>query len=163
MYKLECFQILIQFITEKNYYININQLISKARATNTPIIYVQHCEEGSPLEPGTPGWEIHPEISPTEVDIIIQKTTPDSFFKTNLKEVLKLRDINHLVMTGIQTELCVDTTTRVAFSNAYKVTLVTDAHSTWDSKELTAGQIINHHNQALRWLVETKTTNEMEF
>jgi nicotinamidase-related amidase len=142
---------------------NLNKLIDKARATNTPIFYIQHSEEGSPLEYGTPGWEIQSDIAPIDGDIIIHKTTPDSFFKTNLKEELAKQEINHLVMAGIQTEICVDTTTRNAFGNGYEITLVTDAHSTWDSDELTADQIIKHHNQTLRWLAEPKTTSEIVF
>ncbi|GAA0344005.1 cysteine hydrolase family protein [Bacillus carboniphilus] len=131
---------------------NIKTLISKARSTHTPIFYVQHNEgEGEPLETGTIGWEIHPEIAPEEGDVVIQKTTPDSFFKTPLDEELKKRGIEHLIITGIQTDLCVDTTCRRAVSEGYKITLVSDAHSTWPSEELTAQQIINHHNGTLRW------------
>lgn len=93
---------------------------------------------GKPLEYGTKGWEIHPEIAPKVGDIIIQKTTPDSFFKTTLEEELKKQGIEHLVIAGIQSEVCVDTTCRRAFSLNYKVTLVSDAHSTWDSKKFLA-------------------------
>lgn len=142
---------------------NINQLISKARATNTPIFYIQHSEEGSPLDYGTPGWEIQADIAPSEKDIIIHKETPDSFFKTNLLEELNKLDICHLVMAGIQTEMCVDTTTRSAFGKGYEVTLITDAHSTWNSEGLTAEQIIHHHNQTLRWMANIKTADEINF
>ncbi|MFB7141464.1 cysteine hydrolase family protein [Gottfriedia sp. NPDC056225] len=142
---------------------NIKILIDKARASNTPIFYIQHSEEGSPLEYGTPGWEIQSDIAPSETDIIIHKETPDSFFKTNLSEELSKLDIHHLVMAGIQTELCVDTTTRSAFGKGYEVTLITDAHSTWNSDGLSAEQIIHHHNQTLRWMATIKTAEEFNF
>ncbi|WP_088066672.1 cysteine hydrolase family protein [Gottfriedia luciferensis] len=142
---------------------NLNQLITKARTNHLPVFYIQHSEEGSPLEYGSPGWEIQPDIAPIEGDIIIHKLTPDSFFKTNLSEELTKREISHLVMAGIQTEICVDTTIRSAFGKGYEVTLVTDAHSTWNSNVLTAEQIINHHNQTLRWFADPKTTDEVEF
>ncbi|MTT30723.1 isochorismatase [Terrilactibacillus sp. BCM23-1] len=45
----------------------------------------------------------------------------------------------------------------------YDVTLVKDAHSTWDTVELTAQQIIHHHNQLLQWFAETKDSNEIDF
>jgi nicotinamidase-related amidase len=143
---------------------NIKQLISKARATNTPIFFIQHNEPaGRQLEYGSKDWEIHPEISPTEIDIIIHKTTPDSFYNTPLEEELKKQSIKQLVLTGIQTDLCVDTTTRRAFSNNYELTLVSDAHSTFDSDELNAQQIINHHNQVLSFFANTMKTSEIEF
>ncbi|WP_342538358.1 cysteine hydrolase family protein [Sporosarcina sp. FSL K6-1540] len=143
---------------------NLKQLLFKARATNTPIFYIQHNSPvGKPLEHGTNGWKIHPDLSPTEIDILIQKTTPDSFFNTNLDKELKKQEIKHLIITGIQSEVCVDTTTRRAFSMKYEVTLVTDSHSTWGSEELTAQQIINHHNQVLSWFANTNETSEVEF
>jgi nicotinamidase-related amidase len=143
---------------------NIKQLISKARATNTPIFFIQHNEPaGQQLEFGSKDWEIHPELSPSEIDIIIHKTTPDSFYKTPLEEQLQKHSINHLVLTGIQTDLCVDTTTRRAFSMNYELTLVSDAHSTFNSGDLIAQQIINHHNQVLSFFANTKKTSEIEF
>jgi len=143
---------------------NINDLITKARAANTPIFYVQHNEAiGGSLENGTKGWEIHADICPQTEDVMIQKTTPDSFFNTSLDEELKKRGITHLYMTGIQTELCVDTTCRRAFSQGYKVTLVSDAHSTFDSEELTAQQIINHHNALLRWFADVYPSRDIRF
>ena len=45
----------------------------------------------------------------------------------------------------------------------YKVTLVEDTHSTWDSNELTAQLIINHHNNALNWFADVYPSNEIKF
>lgn len=143
---------------------NIKLLISKARATSTPIFYIQHNEPvGQQLEFGSKDWEVHPELSPLENDIIIHKNTPDSFFNTPLEEELKKHSIHQLVLTGIQTDLCVDTTTRRAFSMNYELTLVSDAHSTFDSGNLNAQQIIDHHNQVLSFFANTKKTSEIEF
>jgi nicotinamidase-related amidase len=141
----------------------IKTLIIQARSANIPVLYIQHNESvGSPLENGTYGWEIHSEISPEEGDIIIQKTTPDSFLKTALDQELREKGTQHLYLVGIQTELCVDTTCRSAFSKGYKVTLVSDLHSTWPSAELTAQQIINHHNGTLRWFADVHSSDEVE-
>ncbi|KAB7672625.1 cysteine hydrolase family protein [Bacillus sp. B1-b2] len=143
---------------------NLKNLIAKARSTKTPIFFIQHNGPvGHPLEKGTLGWNIHPEITPMNQDIIIQKTTPDSFFYTSLDDELKKREIKHLVIAGIQTEACVDTTCRRAFSLEYKVTLASDTHSTWDSLEITAQQIINHHNGVLRWFADVYPSKEITF
>jgi len=54
-----------------------------------------------------------------------------------------------LIICGLQTDFCVDTTVRRAFTLGYHVTLVADAHSTLDNGVLTAAQIIAHHNATL--------------
>ena len=128
----------------------INKLLSKARASNMPIIYIQHDgEAGHPLEVGTEGWQILPEIKPNEEDLIIRKRASDSFFETTLQRELDARGVKHLIVTGCMTEYCVDTTARRAVSMGYDVTLVSDAHTTIDNKLLTAAQIIAHHNALL--------------
>ena len=143
---------------------NLKDLIVQARSTETPIFYIQHnAPAGKPLEYGTKGWEIHPEITPKNQDVIIQKTTPDSFYNTSLDEELKKQGIDHLVVAGIQTEACVDTTCRRAFSMEYKVTLVSDTHCTWDSQDITAQQIINHHNEVLRWFAAVYPSKDITF
>jgi nicotinamidase-related amidase len=128
----------------------INKLLAKARASNMPIIYVQHDgEKGHPLEVGSEGWLIHPEIKPDEEDLIIRKRASDSFFETTLQRELEARGVKHLIVTGCMTEYCVDTTARRAVSLGYDVTLISDAHTTIDNKLLTAAQIIAHHNALL--------------
>ena len=142
----------------------IKALIIQARSAKISVVYIQHNEKtGYPLESGTYGWQIHSGISPEEGDIIIQKDTPDSFLKTSLDQELKEKGIEHLYLVGIQTEVCVDTTCRSAFSKGYKVTLVSDLHSTWPSAELTAQQIINHHNRTLRWFADVQSNIEIHF
>ena len=144
----------------------IKTLISHARTSNIPIIYIQHDggSDNHPLRPDKPGWSIHPEIYPAKGDVIIRKRHPDSFQETSLQKELDLLGIQNLIVAGIQTEYCVDTTCRRAYSLGYKVTLVQDAHSTWDTENLKAAQIIAHHNQVLcDWFVLLKTANEIQF
>ena len=107
---------------------------------------------------------IHPTIQPNKGDVIVQKQSPDAFHETSLHDELTKRQVEHLYVAGLQTEYCVDTTCRRAFSLSYRVTLVEDAHSTWDSPVLGAQQIINHHNQVLGgWFTELEKEGELEF
>jgi nicotinamidase-related amidase len=127
--------------------LNINKVASKARKIGVPVIYIQHDgDKEDTLEPGTPGWPIHPAIAPHEGELVIHKPTPDSFYKTNLENELKSRGIKKLIIMGIQSDWCVDTTVRRAYSLEYDVTVVEDGHTTVDTKVLKAPQIIAHHN-----------------
>lgn len=97
-------------------------LIGKTRDEGVPIFYVQNKgSEGDPDEIGTPGWEIHPTIVPKEGDVVIEKETPDAFHKTTLHQKLKSKGIEKLVIAGLQTEYCIDTTCRRAYSLGYDV------------------------------------------
>ena len=143
----------------------ISRLIAQARTVGVPVVYVQHCgPEDAIDQSGTPGWEIHPAIAPIEGDAVVQKCHPDSFQDTNLQRELESRGIERLIITGIQTEYCVDTTCRRAYSLGYDVTLVKDAHSTWDTDLFAAPQIIAHHNDVLGgWFAKLKKAREIEF
>ncbi len=143
----------------------IEALIGKARDGGAAIIYIQHCgDTGHPLERGKAGWNIHPSIAPIHGDIVVQKTTPDSFYKTDLQSELDAKGIKKIVVAGLQTEYCIDTTCRRAFSLGYDVTLAEDAHGTWDNGILNSNQIIEHHNYVLgNWFVKLKKTVEINF
>jgi nicotinamidase-related amidase len=144
---------------------NISKLIDKARAASIPVIYVQYTEgEDSQRAQGKPLWEVHPQISPQPEDLRVVKYSADPFYQTKLHEQLKAIGVDSLVITGVQTEYCVDTTCRTAFSLGYKNVLVSDGHSTYDSSLLTAEQIIRHHNYIIGNLfAELKTAGEVEF
>ena len=144
---------------------NIAGLIGEAREAGAPVIYVQHCDEpGGLLEEGTERWKVHPRIAPLDGDPTVKKRTPDSFLDTTLGEELASRNIEGLVLAGMQTEYCVDTTCRRAFSPGYDVTLVKAAHGTWDNDDLLAAQIIAHHNEVLgSWFATAVNADEVRF
>ncbi len=144
----------------------LEQLIQQARVSGTPVIYVQHRgnTDQHPLFPAGPGFPVHHAIAPQTDELVVQKTTPDSFFETNLNDELQRRGINQLVVCGIQTDYCVDTTVRRAFSLGYKITLVQNGHSTWPDSGLSADQIIAHHNAVLgNWFADVKPAEQIEF
>jgi nicotinamidase-related amidase len=143
----------------------IGDLIGRARTQAVPVIYVRHNGgPGHPLHPEGAGWPIHPAIAPAANELVVDKREPDSFYETTLRQELETRSIKKLIVTGIQTELCVDTTCRRAASLGYEVLLVVDAHSTWDSRSLSAAQIITHHNDTLKgWFVTPKPASEVAF
>jgi len=143
----------------------IKRLIIRARKAGVPVIYVQHDgDKGTPFEPGKSGWPIHPAIAPQEGELVINKRTPDSFYGTTLQAELESGGIRSLIIAGIQSDWCVDTTVRRAYSLEYDVTVVEDAHTTCDTKVLKAPQIIAHHNSIFGGrFAKLKKADEIDF
>lgn len=127
----------------------INMVSQKARAAATPVIVIQHEEAGGPLAHGTEGWQLAEGLEVLPGDIRLRKRATDSFHETPLHAMLQDQGVTQLVICGIQSEFCVDTTTRRALALGYPVTLVADGHSTMDNGVLTAAQIASHHNVTL--------------
>ena len=143
---------------------NVRQLVENARMKDVPVVFVQHCGNiGSLFEKGTDGWQIHKSLSPAKNDYRIEKKYPDSFRETNLNELLKKLGIGKLVICGVVTEGCIDTTIRRAASLGYKIETPSDAHSTTDSPILKAEQIIAHHNEVFKIFSDVKSTVEISF
>ncbi|HEY0734433.1 MAG TPA: cysteine hydrolase family protein [Herpetosiphonaceae bacterium] len=125
----------------------LQALIAQARAAGTPIVYVRHNgPPGDVDEPGSPGWEIHPAIAPQAEDTIVDKTRPDAFTETTLQQELESRQIQELILAGMQTDMCIDATCRHAVELGYNVTVVADGHSTFDGDE-TAATIVERYNR----------------
>jgi nicotinamidase-related amidase len=127
----------------------INKVSQKARAAGAVVIFVQHESTSGYLEFGTASWQLAHGLHVEATDLRIRKTTPDSFHRTELEDVLKQHAVGNLVVCGMHTEYCVDTTTRRALALGYPVVLVEDAHTTEGTEQLSAAQIIRHHNHTL--------------
>lgn len=127
----------------------VSGLIRRARAAGVPVVHVQHHHASwAPLKAGAPTWKIHPDVAPAPGEVVIGKTASDAFHETALQTELERRGVKRLVVTGMQTEYCVDTTCRRAISLGYDVTLVADGHTTRDGL-MPADEIIRHHNAVL--------------
>ena len=125
-------------------------LLARARAAGTPVYHVQHDGgPGDPLAKNSPGFAHHPAVAPNASEPVIEKTCSSSFDGTDLDARLRAAGIDTLVIAGMQTEFCVDTTCRSAAERGYKVVLASDAHTTFDTDVLSAERIIAHHNRTL--------------
>ena len=127
----------------------INVVSAMARKAGAPVVVIQHESEGAPFEYATPGWKLAEGLQVVPTDTFVRKRATDSFHNTALQAVLQARGVTHLVICGLQSEFCVDTTTRRALALGYPVTLVSDGHSTMDNGVLSAAQISAHHNVTL--------------
>ena len=69
--------------------------------------------------------------------------------RTELEAMLQVRGITDLIICGMHTEFCVDTTASRALALGYPVVLVADAHTTEGNAYVTPRQVIQHHNATL--------------
>jgi nicotinamidase-related amidase len=125
-------------------------LLARARAEGRPVVHVQH--DGGPghvLAKGSTGWPHHPLVAPRPGEIVVEKRHSSSFHDTDLHRRLADAGIDRLVIAGMQTEMCVDSACRGAVALGYRVVLVADGHTTWDTPVVDAERIIAHHNRLL--------------
>jgi nicotinamidase-related amidase len=128
----------------------VHDLVARARAAKAPVLFVQHDGgSGHPLAKPSDNWRIHPGTGFQSDDIVVEKQHCDAFQDTDFAQKLTDLGAKRLIVAGMMTEYCVDTTCRRAFSLGYDVVLAADAHSTMSREHLTAAQIINHHNRVL--------------
>jgi nicotinamidase-related amidase len=124
-------------------------LYQAAHQAKRPVIFVCHEAPDSMLAYQSAGWQLVEGLQCAEADLLVRKTTPDSFLRTDLHQLLQQRQINKLVIAGYASEFCIDTTVRSAAAHGYAVDLVADSHTTHDKPHLAAASIRAHHNATL--------------
>ena len=128
----------------------IATLVDQARSANTEVIWVQHSEDDMPID--SEYWQIVPELKPATGEKIIHKLWRSAFEETELEEVLEESKIDHLIVTGAQTNYCVRHTVHAAIERGLDVTLVEDGHTTiddsWDGATIPAEMIVAELNRA---------------
>ena len=129
----------------------INQLIQRARNANAPIFVARHTgPQGSPIAEGSPLWQRWHGLDVDESrDRLFNKTRPSCFLGTDLAQQLNAAQVNELVIVGMKTQFCIDTTCRVAVELGYSVILPEDGHTCMDTPAFNAQAIIEHHNATL--------------
>jgi len=114
---------------------NIARLQRAWRSTGRPLIHVQHLSRlpDSPLRPHQPGCEIKDQVRPLPGERVVQKSVNSAFIGTDLEAELRHRGYTTLVIAGMQTNLCVSTTARMAGNLGFRTYVVSDATATFDN------------------------------
>ena len=132
-------------------------LVSEARKVNLPVVFLKSTYNTIPnwylsevwfehkmrrqsgiysevpaLKEGTLGWEIIDELKPLPTELVVCKNRYDGFLHTNLDLVLRNRGIRSVIMTGVSTNVCVETTTREAFLRDYYVVFTKDCTASYE-------------------------------
>jgi nicotinamidase-related amidase len=118
----------------------VNRLVQEARANGDLVVWVLHAEAGSDtvFDPASGYVRLIDGLAARDGEPVITKTSHNAFTTTNLQQILTTRAIGDLVVCGIRTEQCCETTARVASDFGFGVTFVTDATATspiehWDA------------------------------
>jgi nicotinamidase-related amidase len=109
------------------------RLLAYFRENRMPTFHIQHIStrEGATFFlANTPGVEIHASVKPAPDDPVIQKSFPNSFRETALFEALKDFGVDHVVICGAMSHMCIDATTRAAADLGFQCTLIHDACAT---------------------------------
>jgi len=111
------------------------RVLTHFRDRKLPIVHIQHVsvQPGATfLRPDTEGAEIHESVSPLPDETVFLKNYPNAFRDTPLLAHLKKTDLNKLVICGMMTHMCVDSTVRAAFDYGFRSVLIGDACATRD-------------------------------
>ena len=110
-------------------------LLEAFRARKLAVIHVQHVSTrpgATFFLPGTDGAKIHESVQPAAGETVITKHFPNAFRETTLADTLRERGIKSLVIAGMMSHMCIDTSTRAAADAGYACTLAHDACATRD-------------------------------
>lgn len=107
-------------------------VLEQCRAKGIPVIHVQHInpKEAPLFEPDTEGVKIHSLVKPIAGETVVVKHYPNSFKDTILKAELDKLGVEKLIIVGMMTHMCIDTTTRAAKDLGYDCTVLADCCAT---------------------------------
>ncbi|ALQ67104.1 cysteine hydrolase family protein [Bacillus thuringiensis] len=133
---------------------NMRMLLEEWRKRKRPVFHIQHVNKEnaqSMFYEGVETVNFKEEVQPLPGEVVIQKSVNSAFIGTNLEEQLRKNKCNAVVIVGLTTNHCVETTTRMAGNLGFTTYLVSDATATFnrkglDGKEYSAEDI---HNMTL--------------
>lgn len=122
---------------------NIKRLLHAFRENQIPVIFTRHCHHPSGIDAGIMGWwwegrciegtpesEVIEELAPLAHEKQVLKHRYSAFFDTDLQTILRVMKVEDLVITGIMTNLCCETTARDAYMRDFRVFFLADATAT---------------------------------
>jgi nicotinamidase-related amidase len=117
----------------------VKRLIAAFREGGLPVIFTRHVHHPDHLDSGIMGWwwegmciegspesEVHPELAPLPKEKQILKHRYSAFYNTDLETVLRVLKVEDLVITGVMTNMCCESTARDAYFRDYRVFFLAD-------------------------------------
>ena len=127
---------------------NMKQLISLARNKGTEIIYVRH-DDGFELTKGVKGFEIFEQFAPADEEKIFDKHVNSAFRDTGLLEYLRSKNENTIMITGLQTDYCIDATIKCGFEHGFNIIAPAYCNTTVDNSFMSGENSYRYYNEMM--------------
>ncbi len=122
----------------------IQSLVQSYYSHHLPVVFTQHVDAGSgsgmmsswwqaAILPGNPLGDISSSLD-VSAGIVIRKHQYDAFYQTPLEEILRQRKVSQVVISGVMTHLCCETTARSAFVRGFEVFFLVDGTATYNAR-----------------------------
>lgn len=129
---------------------NIAGLIGEARENGVEVVYVRHDDgAGSALTKGSEGYEIYHEFSPMDDEMVFDKSVNSPFCDSGLLEYLRRNGTDSLIVTGLQTDYCIDAAVKCGFEHGFGIIVPEHCNSTFDNEFMTAEQTYHYYNDLI--------------
>ncbi len=122
---------------------NVLSVIEACRSSGIHIVFTRHGHKdiskdggmlgkwwGDLIHYGSLAWEFIQELSPSDTDVILEKNRYSAFWGTDIDRHFRSLKIEEIIITGVMTNCCCETTARDAFVRDYRVFFVSDATAT---------------------------------
>ena len=127
---------------------NVRTLIAEARANGVEVVYVRHDDgEGQPLSKDNAGFDIYSGFVPEAGERIFDKYVNSPFRDSGLLEYLRDKGVKRLIVTGLQTDYCIDATVKCGFEHGFEVIVPEYCNSTFDNEFMSAEQTYRYYNE----------------
>jgi ureidoacrylate peracid hydrolase len=147
---------------------NLKRAINAFRQAGRPVIYTQHVHHPDHLDAGIMGWwwegmclegspesAIHQDIAPQPHEKVISKHRYSAFYNTDLETVLRCLKVEDIVVTGVMTNLCCESTARDAYFRDYRVFFLADGTGSV-TEELHQASLLNL-SFGFAWVTDVET------
>lgn len=126
------------------------RIIDAARANNVEIIYVQHDDgPGTGFSLGDVDFEIADQVAPYVSDKIFIKNINSCFGNKDLVNYLQELEDKSLMIVGLQTNFCIDSTVKSAFERGFKVIIPKETNSTFDNDYMDGETTYRYYNEMM--------------
>ena len=127
---------------------NVRTLIAEARANGVEVVYVRHDDgEGQPLSKDNAGFDIYSGFVSEAGERIFDKYVNSPFRDSGLLEYLRDKGVKRLIVTGLQTDYCIDATVKCGFEHGFEVIVPEYCNSTFDNEFMSAEQTYRYYNE----------------
>ena len=127
----------------------IKRFLVFCRTKGIEVIYVRHESKNGVLKKDTEPWQIYHEVAPITGEKIFDKHRSSSFYQTGLKEHLREKGIETIILAGMETGFCINATVQAGFEHGFEMLILKNGHTAgdFDAPLMSAERSVEYHNK----------------